>query len=85
MTLNLAKLNIELREIETKIRALKKVLRTTWTRSMGLEQWQLTELKAESTQRYILRAWARGRYHLADHDRCKEVADQLVTQYPLAA
>lgn len=86
MDINIKQLNADLREIEDKIRELKSVLRSTWTKfSMASEQYQLIDLKWEATHRYVLRAYARGRFHLADHAKCKEVAEQAAKKYALAA
>jgi len=83
--INIHQLNTDLREIEDRIREVKTALRSTWTRPMSKSQYALIDLKARATERYILRAWLRGKFHLADHDYCKEVAEQTKSQYPLAA
>ena len=78
-------LNTDQREIEDRIREVKTALRSTWTRPMSASQYELIDLKARATERYILRAWLRGKFHLADHDRCTEVAEKAKLNYPLAA
>jgi len=83
--MNIQQLNTDLREIEDRIREVKAALRSTWTTPMGKFQYELIDLKARSTERYILRAWLRGKFHTADHDYCKEVAEQAKSQYALAA
>jgi hypothetical protein len=81
MEINIRQLNADLREIEEQIRTLKSGLRSTWTKPMDGEQYKLIDLKVEATQRYVLRACARGRFHLADHDKCKEIAEQIAKKY----
>lgn len=83
--INIQQLNTDQREIEDRIREVKTALRSTWTRPMDSFQYELIALKARATERYILRAWLRGKFHTADHDYCKEVAEKAKLQYPLAA
>jgi hypothetical protein len=85
MELNINQLNADLREIEEQIRIVKSGLRSTWTKPMDSEQYKLIDLKWSATQRYVLRAYARGRFHLADHDKCKEIAEQAAKKYARAA
>lgn len=85
MNINITDLNSDLRRIESQIRELKAQLRSPWTKFMDTEQAALIDLKWEATQRYILRAHARGRFHLADHERCKEIVTEIQSQYLLAA
>ena len=83
--LNLNQLAGDRRAVEDQIRALKSVLRTTWTRDMAAEQRELVARKREATELCVLRAWARGRWHLADHDRCREIAERRAPEYRVLA
>lgn len=78
-------LRTDLREIEDRIRPLKETLRSTWTRPMANEQWQLICLRNDATDLYILLAWSRGKYHLADHERCRETAERMAPSYQAEA
>lgn len=82
MEINTHQLNTDLRAIEDRIHTVKSALRSTWTKFMDSEQYELIDLKWQATQRYVLRAYARGRFHLADHDKCKEIAEQAAKLYP---
>jgi len=53
----------DIRNIEAEIAKVKAPLRTTWTKPMGREQFDLLRLRAEATDLYILRAWMRGKLH----------------------
>jgi hypothetical protein len=56
------------RDIHTtaaEILATKRVLRARWTRPMAGEQRALARLRHRATELCILRAWLRGRRHLA--------------------
>ncbi|HEX6767209.1 MAG TPA: hypothetical protein VF103_17045 [Polyangiaceae bacterium] len=55
---------MEIADITTHIRRLKRLLRTTWTRPMAPEQRELSELKRRATELCALRAFSRGRFHL---------------------
>jgi len=81
MEYNINQLNTDLAEIEEQIRTVKSALRSTWTKFMDSEQYQLIDLKWQATQRYVLRAYARGRFHLADHDECKKIAEKTAKLY----
>jgi hypothetical protein len=85
MDINIRQLQADLRDLEDKIREVKKQLRTTWTRPMDSQQYALLNLKADATERYVLRAYARGRFHLKDHERCKDIAERAAKKYALAA
>jgi hypothetical protein len=63
MKINIQKLKQDIHEIEAEIAAIKQPLRTTWTRPMGKEQWDLITLRSKATDLYILRAWNRGKLH----------------------
>ena len=76
-------LQMERRRIDAQIRVLKSELRTCWTRPMVAEQRQLLALKHEATELCILRAWLRGKQHLADADRCRETAERRAVDFPL--
>jgi hypothetical protein len=53
---------------------------------MSKFQYELISLKAQATERYVLRAWHRGRCHILDApEYCKEVAERTMLKYPLAA
>lgn len=69
--------------LEERIREVKTALRSTWTKPMDAEQAEHIRLKKEATELCILRAWMRGRLHLADHDLCKEVAERRGAQYQI--
>jgi len=81
MNINLPKLKQDRRELEDRIRAVKKELRSTWTRSMGNLQLELISLKRQATELCILRAWVRGRHHLPDADYCRETAERVAKRY----
>lgn len=83
MTINITQLKEDRRELEDRIRAVKKELRSTWTRPMGDLQLELISLKRQATELCILRAWARGRHHLPDAEYCKEVAERVAQKYPI--
>ena len=85
MDININQLNTDLREIEDQIRVIKSSLRTTWVKPMWKEQYKLIALKRQATQRYVLRAYARNRFHLADHSKCKSIAERTAQRYLLAA
>lgn len=85
MTINITKLKQDRRELEEEIREVKKRLRSTWTKPMANEQYRLMALKQQATELCILRAWMRGRSHLADADYCKEIAERVVLQYQAEA
>lgn len=85
MELNIPQLKQDRRELEEQIREVKKQLRSTWTKPMANEQYQLIGLKRKATELCILRAWARGRHHLPDADYCKEVAERIAVRYQAEA
>jgi len=59
------KLRADLRALAHECRALKDLLGTTWTRPMADEQRHLARLRWRVTEMCVLRAWSRGRRHLA--------------------
>ena len=83
--LDLARLRAARGALDIRILALKRVLRARWDSPMGGEQRALLQCKHEATELCILRAWQRGRWHLADHERCAEVAARLEPDFRGAA
>jgi hypothetical protein len=83
MTINIPKLKQDRRELEDRIRAVKKELRSTWTKPMANLQYELISLKRQATELCILRAWTRGRHHLPDAEYCKEVAERVAKRYEI--
>ena len=83
--MDIEKLNEDRRALEAQLRAAKTELRTTWTRPMANVQCRLLRLKREATELYILRAWLRGRLHLPDAERCREVAERRAPDYGVEA
>lgn len=83
--LDLARLRAARHALDLQILALKRVLRVRWEQPMGDEQRALHRCKREATELCILRAWQRGRWHLADHERCAEVAARLEPDFRGAA
>lgn len=81
MTINIEQLKHDRRELETRIREVKKELRSTWTRPMDSFQLELIKLKHKATELCILRAWVRGRHHLPDVEYCREIAERVAVQY----
>lgn len=63
-------------------RALKHVLRSTWTKPMADEQRALAELRRHITRLCILRAHLRGRRHLSSHDHAR-IAEHVAREYML--
>lgn len=83
--MNITKLREDRAALEERIREVKKMLRSSWTRPMDREQYELIELKREATELCTLRAWLRGRHHLPDADRCREIAERRVADYQVEA
>ncbi len=79
--IDLDKLKDDRCHLEEEIRALKKELRTTWTRPMGSEQNTLRYLKEEATELCILRAWMRGKTHAYDEQTCRQIAERIALRY----
>lgn len=71
--------------LEERIREVKAELRSTWTRPMGDVQVEHLRLKKEATELCILRAWLRGKLHLADAEHCKEIAERRMAEYQAEA
>lgn len=82
--IDINRLRMERRRIDVQIRVLKSELRTRWTRPMVDEQRLLLALKLEATELCILRAWMRGKQHLADRERCRETAERRAVEFQLA-
>jgi hypothetical protein len=61
---DVARFRVEIGRITESIIALKRLLRTTWTRPMADEQRELEKLKLRATELCSLRAFSRGRFHL---------------------
>lgn len=76
-----ARLRAARHALDLQILAHKRELRTRWQRPMHAEQRELLRCKHLATELCILRAWLRGRWHLADHDRCAEVAARLAPDF----
>lgn len=83
MKIEMMKLRADRRALETRIRAIKAVLRTTWTAPMAEVQRELHARKREATELCILRAHLRGKQHLFDGERCREVAERRLVEYAL--
>ena len=81
--IDINKLQTERRRIDALIRGRKSDLRTRWTRPMVAEQRELLTLEREATQLCMLRAWMRGRQHLADADLCRETAERRAAEFQL--
>ncbi len=73
------------RALDLQIVALKRELRARWQRPMHDEQRELLRCKHQATELCILRAWLRGRWHLADHEHCTRVATRLAPEFRRAA
>lgn len=78
---DLARLRAARSALDLQILAHKRELRARWQRPMHAEQRELLRCKRQATELCILRAWLRGRWHLADHERCAEVAARLAPQF----
>jgi hypothetical protein len=81
MNIDINQLRMERRRIDAQIRVLKSDLRTRWTRPMVDVQRQLLAAKHEATELCILRAWLRGKSHVADPERCRETAERRARDF----
>lgn len=81
MNIDNQRLKQDRRALEGRIRSMKALLRTTWTEPMAAVQRSLLAAKREATELCILRAHLRGKLHLLDADRCKEVAQRRMLDY----
>ena len=82
------KLRADVGALAHECRALKKVLRTTWTGPMADEQRRLTRLKRRVTDLCVLRAWSRKRLHVRNVEDAEAwhaaIASRVAKDYPLA-
>lgn len=81
MDIDKKKLRADRRVLADRIRAIKMVLRQRWTQPMAETQRILHACKREATELSILWAHARGRRHLPDAERCREVALRRMGEY----
>ena len=81
MKIDTYRLKEDRRALEARIRSLKALLRTTWIEPMASSQRALLAAKREATELCILRAHLRGKLHLPDAERCKEVAQRRMLDY----
>ena len=82
--IDLSKLRRMSSETADSIRALKRLLRTTWTRPMATEQRSLASLKRRATSLCITRALLRGRSHLKrPTEELVGLAEQAIDRYGL--
>ena len=76
MKLDLARLISDLEALATESRALKVLLRRRWTRPMADEQRRLARVRHRTTELCILRAMARGKWHVRTMPRaCSSAAE----------
>jgi len=81
-TISFNQLRADRHALDAEIRALKVQLRAPWGNAdLRDVQQSLHYRKAESTRLCTLRAYLRGRWHLADHDLCQEIAEKLLPRY----
>ncbi len=85
LPVDLARLRAARIALDLQILALKRQLRVRWQRPMHSEQRELLRCKLLATDLCTLRAWLRGRWHLADHEHCTEVATRLAPDFRRAA
>jgi hypothetical protein len=85
MRIDMNRLRADRRLLDERIRTVKRALRTTWVRPMAEEQYELIACKREATELCILRAWLRGKLHLPDAERCREVATARAPAYQALA
>jgi hypothetical protein len=85
MNIDIHRLKQDRRGLEARIRSLKTLLRSTWTEPMGAVQRSLHAAKREATELCILRAHLRGKLHLPDAERCKEVVERRMAEYRVEA
>lgn len=88
MMINGPKLSADLGVLAHECRALKNVLRETWTRPMADEQRRLMRLKRRVTDLCVLRAWSRKRLHVRNVEDAEAwhaaIASRVAKDYPLA-
>ena len=82
------KLRADLGVLAHECRALKSVLRETWTRPMADEQRRLTRLRRRVTELCVLRAWSRRRLHVRNVEDAEAwhaaIASRVAKDYALA-
>ena len=82
------RLRADLGALARECRALKDVLRATWTRPMADEQRRLARLGLRVTELCVLRAWSRKRLHVRDVEDATTwhgaIAERVAKDYPLA-
>lgn len=83
MQINKNELRADRRALVDRIRAIKAKLRAPWTQPMAEWQRALHACKHEATELSIVWAYARGRQHLPDAERCREVALRRGPQYAI--
>jgi hypothetical protein len=64
MDIDVRRLCADLRALAIESRAMKTILRATWTRPMHDEQRKLARMRRRATELCVLRAFARGRRHV---------------------
>jgi hypothetical protein len=85
------RLRADLGALARECRALKNVLRTTWTRPMADEQRRLARLRRKATELCVLLAFSRNRVHVRAVRDVEDVvawhaaiAERVAKDYPLA-
>ena len=64
MHIDISKLVYDLHTLAAESRAVKAILRATWTRPMADDQRRLARIRRQTTELCVLRAFARGRLHV---------------------
>lgn len=85
ITLDTKRIHAQRRAYEAELREIKTRLRTRWTEPMGSWQRRALTLASELTGLYALLAWRRGRSHLTDAERARELAEALAPRFHRAA
>jgi hypothetical protein len=92
MMIDKNKLRADVGVLARECRALKAMLRQTWTRPMADEQRRLTRLKRKTTELCVLRAFCRKRLHVRSVRDVEDVAawhqaiaERVAKDYPLPA
>lgn len=83
--MDIQRLKNDRKALEERIREVKGALRSTWTKPMDSVQAEHLRLTKEVTELCILRAWLRGRFHVADRDLCEKVAERRKVEYQAEA
>lgn len=85
--MNHERLRADLGALARECRALKDMLRTTWTRPMADEQRHLARLRWRTTELCVLRAWSRRRLHVRSVDDAEAwhatIAERVAKDYEL--